>query len=96
MYWLKSWQWFGKADTLQLFLYLLVNANTEERYWQGILVKRGQIVVTIPTLAEVLGSTIQKVRTNLERLSTSHEINRQVTNKYSIITICNYDSYIAD
>ncbi|MBE6294252.1 MAG: hypothetical protein E7090_06170 [Bacteroidales bacterium] len=94
MNWLKSWQWFGKAETLQLFLYLLVNANTEDRYWQGILVKRGQIVVTIPMLVEVLDSTVQKVRTNLERLSTSHEINRQVTNKYSIITICNYDSYI--
>jgi hypothetical protein len=94
MHWLKSWQWFQKADTLQLFLYLLVNANTEDRYWQGILLKRGQIIVTIPTLAETLGSTVQKVRTNLERLSTSHEINRQTTNKYSIITICNYDSYI--
>lgn len=94
MYWLKGWQWFGKADTLQLFLYLLVNANTEDRYWQGTLIKRGQIVVTIPSLAEVLNSTIQKVRTNLKQLSTSLEINRQVTNKYTIVTICNYDSYI--
>ena len=95
MNWLKNWQWFHKADTLQLFLYLLVNANTEDRYWQGILVKRGQIVTTIPLLAEMLDSTVQKVRTNLERLTKTQEINRQVTNKYSIVTICNYDSYIS-
>lgn len=94
MKWLKNWQWFSKADTLQLFLYLLVNANIEDRYWQGILVKRGQIVTTIPLLAEVLDSTAKKVRNNLERLSMSNEIGRQTTNKYSIVTICNYDSYI--
>lgn len=94
MNWLKSWQWFHKADTLQLFLYLLVNANTEDKYWQGTLIKRGQIVTTIPLLAEVLDSTAKKVRNNLERLSMSNEIGRQTTNKYSIVTICNYDSYI--
>lgn len=96
MHWLKSWQWFHKADTLQLFLYMLVNANTEDGYWQGILVKRGQIIVTIPTLAELLDSTPKKIRNNLERLSISHEIGRQTTNKYSIVTICNYDSYIGN
>lgn len=93
--WLKDWQWFGKADTLQLFLYLLVNANTEDKYWQGTLVKRGQIVVTIPKLVEALDSTVQRVRTNIARLLKSQSINRQLTVKYSIITICNYDSYMA-
>lgn len=93
MHWLKDWQWFGKADTLQLFLYLLINANTEDRYWQGMLIKRGQIIITIPLLTEVLNSTAKKVRNNLERLSISHDISRQTTNKYSIITIRDYEHY---
>lgn len=94
MEWLKEWQWFSKADTLQLFLYLLLNASPKDKFYCGKPLKRGQIITTIPVLVKELGSTTQKVRTNLDRLANSQEINRLATAKYSVITICKYDTYI--
>lgn len=94
MEWLKEWQWFSKADTLQLFLYLLLNASPKDKFYCGKPLKRGQIITTIPALVKELGSTTQKVRTSLDRLANSQEINRLTTAKYSVITICKYDTYI--
>lgn len=94
MKWLKEWQWFSKADTLQLFLFLLLNASEEDKYHCGIRLRRGQIITSISHLCEALGSTPRKVRTSIERLTLSHDIDKQTTNKNTILTICDYDSYI--
>jgi predicted transcriptional regulator len=45
------------------------------------------------SLAENTGITEQTIRTCLNRLKSTNEITIKVTNKYSIITICNYESY---
>lgn len=95
MKWLKEWQWFSKADTLQLFLYLLLHASEEDKYHCGIRLRRGQIITSISHLCEALESTPRKVRTSIERLTLSHDIDKQTTNKNTILTICNYDSYIS-
>lgn len=94
MKWLKEWQWFGKADTLQLFLFLLLNASEKDKYFCGIRLRRGQIITSVSHLCEALESTPRKIRTSIERLTLSRDIDKQTTNKNTIITICNYDNYI--
>lgn len=88
-----DWQWFGDSRMVQLFLYLLLSASVEEKSWRDIKVGRGQVIVTRKGLADALNMSEQNVRTCLERLKESGEINQQSTNKYTIITICKFDSY---
>lgn len=88
-----EWEWFNVSEMVHLFIYLLLNANREDGTWRGIEVKRGQILTGLESLHKVTGISIRTIRTCLDRLQTTREIDRQTTNKYSIITICNYESY---
>ncbi len=89
----SDWEWFNISEMVHLFIYLLLNANHEEGTWRGIIIKRGQILTGLNTLNEKTGISIRSLRTCLDRLQKTKEIDRQTTNKYSLITICNYESY---
>lgn len=90
---IMDWEWFADAETLKLFLYLLLTANYEEKRWKDITIQRGQLVISTEELAQRLKSTRQKIRTQLKRLETSGTIALQATNKFTLVTICNYDNY---
>lgn len=90
---ITDWEWFADAETLKLFLYLLLTANYEDRKWKDITIRRGQVVISTEDLAQRLKSTRQKIRTQLKRLETSGTIALQATNKFTLVTICNYDNY---
>ena len=76
-----------------LFHYLLYKANWEDRKWNGIIIKRSQLITGRNTISRDTGISAQSVRTCLERLKSTNEITIKPTNKYSIITIINYDYY---
>lgn len=88
-----DWQWFTDGNTLKLFLYLLLNANSEDRWYRGQIVKRGQLVTTLPLISEGANISIQTTRTCLQRLKECGELTDKATNKNRVITICNYDRY---
>lgn len=90
---LLDWEWFGDSKMVHLFVYLLVAANYEDKRFNGILVKRGQIITGRLKLATVLGLSEMQIRTCLSKLKSTNEITIKSTNGYSIITICKYDSY---
>lgn len=88
-----KWEWFNISEMVHLYIYLLLCANNEDDEWRGINVKRGQLITGLNSLNKATGISFQTLRTCLKRLEKTKEINIQSTNKYSIITICNYDEY---
>jgi len=88
-----NWEWFDNANMIKLFIYLLLKANHKEGSHQGTIIKRGQIKTGLDSLVTSLKIPKQQLRTCLKKLENTGEINTQITNKYRIITICNYDSY---
>ena len=60
---------------------------------QVIRLKRGQFVFGRKVFAAKTNLTERAVRTLLTRLKKSQMIDQQTTNKYSIISITNYDDY---
>lgn len=89
----KDWEWYNISEMVQLFIHLLLNANREPGEWRGIIIERGQLITGRKILSENTGIPEQTVRTCLNRLKSTNEITIKVTNKYSIITICNYEDY---
>jgi hypothetical protein len=89
----SEWEWFNISEMVHLFIYLLLNANHETDNWRGIEIKRGQILTGLNSLHQHTKISYQTLRTCLRRLEETKEINTQVTNKYRIITICNYECY---
>lgn len=90
---LLEWEWYTYSEMVHLFIHLIVSANHKDKRWQGVDVKRGQIITSRKKLSVETGISEQTVRTCLERLQNSNEITIQPTNKYSIITICSYECY---
>lgn len=88
-----EWEWFNSSDMVKLFIFLLISANHEDNFWHGIEIKKGQYLTGLKSLSVRTNISEQKIRTCLKRLEKTGEINRQSTNKFSIITICNYESY---
>ena len=90
---LLTWQWFTNGNTLRLFIYLILAANHKKGKWQGVDIKPGQIVTGIHQLSIKTGLTERQTRTSLNHLKSTGELAIKTTNKNSIITICNYESY---
>lgn len=90
---LLQWEWFQKAEMVQLFIYLLLKASRTDKQWQGITVKSGQLVTSNATMRQDLRLSEQQIRTCIKRLISTGEITYKSTNRYVVITICNYDKY---
>jgi hypothetical protein len=88
-----EWEWYTNINTKVLFLHLLLKANLKDVRWQGMIIKRGQLVTSIPALSEALALTPKEVRVALDHLIATGEVGRQTTNKYSVITVVKYDEY---
>lgn len=88
-----DWEWYTDSSTVHLFFHLLIKANYKESSYRGMAVERGQVLTGRKKLAAETGISEQKIRTGLERLKETNEITIKSTNKFSVITICNYDTY---
>ena len=88
-----EWEWYCKSEMVHLFLHLLLKANAEDRRWQGMVIRRGQLITSYDSLHTQTGLSVRTLRTCITILINTGEIERKTTNKFSIITICNYESY---
>lgn len=90
---LLDWEWFKDSKMVHFFLFLLLKANHEDKQWKGIEIKRGQLIAGLHSLSVQSGISTQSIRTCIKRLKSTGELTTKSTNKYSIITICNYHKY---
>lgn len=90
---LLDWEWYHDPNTFRVFMHLLLTANFDDNEYMGVKLKRGQCIVSVSKLAEELRLTIRQARTALEHLKTTSEVTIETTNKFSIVTIANYEKY---
>lgn len=90
---LLGWRWFDKPNTLVVFIYLLLNANHQKNTYKGYDIQIGQLVTGRRAIAKNTGLSERNVRTALVDLQTTHEVTIKTTNKFSIISINNWDKY---
>jgi hypothetical protein len=88
-----DWEWYSDIKVKSLYIDLLLHANIEDKKWQGKVIKKGQQITSIEHLSIRNGMSKQEVRTALDKLVKSGNINKQTTNKYTLITIDKYDIF---
>ena len=86
--------WYHNSVTFHVFLHLLLNANFSPCHFENICVERGQLVTSIAGLSAALGLSNKQIRTALDHLETTNDIQRSPTNRYTLITILSYDKYV--
>lgn len=93
---IQDWEWYSTPYMFHLFMHLVMCANTEDRKRSGRIVRRGQVLTTLNRLVEETGISKRSIRTCLERLQDTGEIQIETTKLFSIITVENYESYQID
>ena len=90
---ITEWAWYTDANTLRVFLYLLLKANFADKDFNTRTIKRGQLVIGRKKLADELKLSEREVRTALNHLKTTNEIAIETTSQYSIITVNSYNEH---
>ena len=90
---LLGWEWYQDANTMRVFIHLLLNANWEDSRYRGYEVPKGSLVCGRKKLAEDLGLSEQEIRTSLNHLKSTNEITIQPTNRFSIVSIVNWEKF---
>ena len=90
---MRDWEWYKDANTYRLFTHLMITVNWEDKEWQGVTVKRGSIVTSIAHLSEQTGLSLKQVRGSLDKLKRTSDVAVKGTNRYSIVTLCKYETY---
>jgi len=78
-----DWEWYKIPEMAHLFNHLILRANHLDSKWQGVEIKRGQLITGRNKLHFETGISEQKIRTCLKRLAKSGEIYIKSTKKYS-------------
>lgn len=85
---MRQWGWYKDANTMRVFVHLLLSANWEDSEYMGVKIRAGEAVYGRKKYAEDLGLSEQQVRTAIKHLQKSGEISTsKITNKFSVVCI---------
>ena len=90
---IQDWEWYQDSAMVHLFIHLMMKAHHAETRYKGQKIKRGQLMTGFRKLSEETGISVQKIRTCIKRLKSTHELTHQSTHHGTIITLCNYSTY---
>ena len=93
---ITEWEWYQNPNTFRVFLHCLLKANFVDGRFEGVTVKRGQFVTSLPNLSKQTKLSIQQVRTALDHLKLTGEITDKAYPKFRVITVVKYDEYQRD
>ena len=89
-----DWEWWTDVSTAHFFVHCLLRANVEPKRWHGKEIPRGSFITTRAAISSETGLTERQVRTAIEHLTQSGEIQIDTsTNHYTLVTICKFEHY---
>lgn len=93
-----NWQWYREPNTKILFIHLMITASYKSSTYCGLNLKPGSRACTVKGLSDECGLTVKNIRTAIEHLKESGEINVSVNPmpKFMVITLNNWKEYQAE
>jgi uncharacterized phage protein (TIGR02220 family) len=91
-----NWVWMDpEFFRAWIWLLMLANFDDNESILSGsiIEVKRGELITSLFTIVRETGLSMKRARNFLKNLEKGHMIVTEKGNKWTKITICNYDTY---
>ena len=88
-----NWSWYHDANMVQLYLYLLLNANVYDVKYNDITIKRGECLVSLNHLSKETGISLLKLRTGLARLQRTKEIEYKKLQNGRIIVLVDFNKF---
>lgn len=91
----RDWEWSDDANTVAVFVRLLIEADIVPNSWHGIPVPRGGMVSSYARLAEKTGLSVKKVRTAIKHLETAGCVAKTAYPNCTVFAIKNFDLFQA-
>lgn len=89
----RDWEWSDDANTVVVFLRLLIEADIVPNTWHGIEVPRGGMVSSYAKLAEKTGLSVKQVRTAIKHLEAAGYVARTTYAKCTVFSVKNFDMF---
>ena len=90
---LIQWGWYQDNVVKSLFLHFLLTDSFKDFDWMGEKLKAGQLITGRKKLAEELNFSERQIRTAMEKLKSTGEVTYKTTNKFTIVTVVNWEDY---
>ena len=84
--------WYKDSLMVHLYHFLKERAYVTDGQYEGRLIRRGSCPITRSEMAEVTGMSYRTIDRVLNKLISFGEIIVKANNRFSIVTICDYDS----
>ena len=88
---ITSWRWFADANVFKVYIYLLTKAAFKETEWKQETIKKGQLITGRRKLSTELGINESSITRILKKLESTGDISLKANNKYTIITLLNWE-----
>ena len=88
-----GWRWINRPNYLRVWLHLLLNANYQDGTHEGVVIRRGEVAVSIPKLAREVDLTTDQVKNILRHLRQTGEVTCRGYHEFTVISMPNYDLY---
>lgn len=90
---LLQWGWYQDHAVKELWLHLILTAAFKQGTYKGKTIYPGQAIIGRQSLAKELDFSEQEIRTALNKLKSTNEITIETTNKFSVVTLTNWEEY---
>lgn len=84
--------WFKDSCMVHLYHYLKERAYVADGPYEGIMIRRGSFPTTRSEMMEATGMKYMKLDRTLHKLISYGEITVKANSRFTIVTICDYDS----
>lgn len=93
---ITQWEWYQNPNTFRLFVHCLLMANFTDGRFEGMDIKRGQFVTSLPSLSVETSLSVRQVRVALDHLIMTGELTSKAYPKFRVITVVKYNEYQQD
>ncbi len=90
---LINWEWYNDANTMRVFIHLLLKANRKKGSFRGVSIDVGEVYTTERNLASELGMTRGQIRHALSNLKTTQDTTTKPTARGTVLQVINYKLY---
>lgn len=90
-----DWEWFSVPEMVQLIMYYVCKADHEPYLEDGVLVGKGQVLITRKDVCSILKMSEQTFKTCMKRLIADRKIMTTTDMfKSTLVTVLNYTRYL--
>lgn len=90
---ISEWEWYDDPVTFKVFLHFLLTARWQDGSWHGIEIKRGEVLESLPSIAQKNGLTVRNVRTAIQHLIDTNSVTIRKVGRCHIYKVSEYEKY---